>query len=207
MNSPGLFLFRTAAVVVFPVFLKLDGRRVLLVGAGRVASAKLRPLLEAGARVQVVAPVVGADIAAAGVEISQRPFEPRDLDGVSYVVSAAPRQVNGVVAREAARRRIFVNAVDDVENASAYAGAIVRRAGVTIAISTGGEAPALAALIREALESLLPDNLDEWMASARDARREWIRNRVPIEDRRPLLLRALTERYGPASADTPEGSR
>jgi uroporphyrin-III C-methyltransferase/precorrin-2 dehydrogenase/sirohydrochlorin ferrochelatase len=182
--------------MVFPVFLKLNGRRVLLVGGGRVASGKLRSLLDAGACVRVVAPVVADEIAAAGVEITRRPFAPADLDGVSYVVSAAPRDVNGAVAREAARRGIFVNAVDDVEHATAYAGAIVRRGGLTVAVSTGGDAPALAALIRDAWEGLLPENLDEWLASARDIRQEWLRERVPIDERRPLLLQALIERYG-----------
>ena len=80
------------------------------------------------------------------------------------MVAAAPPEVNREVAAAAHARGIFVNAVDDVESASAYAGAVVRRAGVTIAISTDGEAPALAGLVREALEALLPDDLDRWMA-------------------------------------------
>ena len=191
--------------MLFPVFLKLTGRRVLLVGAGSVARGKLRPLLDAGARVRVVAPVIAEEIAAAPVELSRRPFEPRDLDGVSYVVSAAPRNVNNIVAREAALRGLFVNAVDDIDNASAYAGAIIRRAGVTIAISTNGEAPALAGLLREGLDALLPENLAAWMASARDVRRDWIRNKVPMEWRRPLLLEALVERYGRRPQGVEEG--
>src|SRR5512147_1900031 len=119
---------------VFPVFLKLEGRRVLLVGGGRVAAGKLRALVEAGAYVTVVAPSILDEIVEAPVSIEKRPFVPSDLEDVWYVV-AAPREVNAEVAREAHARRVFVNAVDDVENASAYAGAIVRRAGVTIAIS------------------------------------------------------------------------
>jgi len=180
---------------VFPVFLKLDGRRVLLVGGGRVAAGKLRALLDAGANVTVVAPAIAAGIAAAPVTATSRPFEPRDLDGVCYVVAAAPREVNAEVAREADARGIFVNAVDDVENASAYAGAILRRGGVTIALSTDGEAPALAGLLREGLEALLPHDLDGWMACARDARRRWLADGVPMEQRRPLLLDALVALY------------
>ncbi len=74
-------------------------------------------------------------------------------------------------------------------------GAVVRRAGVTIAISTDGDAPALAGLVREALEALLPDDLDGWMDCARAARREWLERKVPMAERRPLLLDALNALY------------
>ena len=187
-------------MAVFPVFLKLAGRRVLVVGGGPVAAGKLRALLEAEARVTVVAPDVTAAIRSAPVEIVQRPFEPGDLDGVWFVVAAAPPDVNRHVASVAHARGIFVNAVDDVENASAYAGAIVRRAGVTIALSTDGAAPALAGLLREGLEALLPDDLDEWMACAQEARRQWLESRVPMAQRRPLLLDALVSLYGARTA-------
>jgi uroporphyrin-III C-methyltransferase / precorrin-2 dehydrogenase / sirohydrochlorin ferrochelatase len=184
-------------VAVFPVFLKLEGRRVLVVGAGPVAAGKLRPLVDAGAQVTVVAPDVVDEIAAMApaVAIVRRPFEAGDLDGAWYVVAAAPPEVNRAVAHAAEARCLFVNAVDDLESASAYAGAIVQKAGVTIAMSTDGEAPALAGLMREALEELLPDDLDKWMACAQEARREWLAQRVPMAERRPMLLEALNELY------------
>ncbi|HET7217317.1 MAG TPA: bifunctional precorrin-2 dehydrogenase/sirohydrochlorin ferrochelatase [Vicinamibacterales bacterium] len=184
-------------MAVFPVFLKLQDRRVLVVGAGPVAAGKVRPLLEAGARVTVVAPDVVPEIAemADRVEICRRPFADADLDGVWYVVAAAPPDVNRAVARGADARRLFVNAVDDMENATAYLGAIVQRAGVTVALSTDGEAPALAGLMREALDTLLPDDLDAWMACAKESRREWLARRVPMAERRPMLLDALNRIY------------
>lgn len=186
---------------MFPVFLKLHGRRVLLVGGGIVATSKLRPLLEAGADVTVVSPVISTGIAAAPVTVVARAFEPSDLGGICYVVAAAPREVNAAVAREAAARGIFVNAVDDVENASAYAGAVLRRGGITIALSTDGDAPALAGLLREALEALLPEeDLDSWMTCARESRRRWLAAGVPMERRRPLLLDALVALYAGRSA-------
>ena len=181
--------------MLFPTFLKLNGRQVLLVGGGPVASSKLRSLLDAGASVRVVAPTILLDIASAPVETIKRPFQPSDLDGVFFVVAAAPPEVNRAVAAAAHARGIFVNAVDDVESASAYAGAVLRRAGVTIAISTEGDAPALAGLVREALEQLLPEDLEDWMACARDARRQWLADGVPMAERRPLLLEALNNIY------------
>jgi siroheme synthase-like protein len=181
--------------MLFPTFLKLGGRKVLLVGGGPVAAGKLGGLLQAGAAVKVVAPTVVPEIASAHVEIERRPFQPSDVDGVCFVVAAAPAEVNREVAAVADARGIFVNAVDDIASASAYAGAVLRRAGVTIAISTDGEAPALAGLVREALEALLPDDLGGWMTCAREARREWLEKQVPMAERRPLLLDALNDLY------------
>lgn len=181
--------------MLFPTFLKLQGRRVLLVGGGPVAAGKLRGLIDAGADVTVVAPAIRQEIAGAPVTTALRPFQASDLDGVSFVVAAAPPAVNREVASAAHARGIFVNAVDDIESASAYAGAVLRRAGVTIAISTDGEAPALAGLVREALEALLPEELDRWMECARASRREWLEKTVPMSERRPLLLEALNGLY------------
>lgn len=180
---------------LFPLFLKLTGRRVLLVGAGVVATEKLRHLLEAGATVTVVAPDVAAAIAAQPVTIVRRGFEPADLDDAWLVVAAAPRVVNRAVADAAAERRIFVNAVDDPASASAYAAAVLRREQLTIAISTAGEAPAMAGLFREALDALIPGDLKAWFETARHTRAGWRAERVPMSERRPLLLQALNGLY------------
>ena len=185
---------------IFPVFLKLAGRRVLVVGGGPVAAGKLRALLDAEAEVTVVAPEVVDAIVKAPVRIERRAFRVEDLEGVWYVVAAAPPEVNRDVAAAAHARGVFVNAVDDIENASAYAGAVLRRAGITIALSSDGEAPALVGLMREALEEVLPDDLEAWMACAKDARSQWLADGVPMEQRRPLLLEALQKLYG-----TPQG--
>ncbi len=194
-------------MALFPVFLKLAGRRVLVVGGGPVAAGKLRALLEAGADVTVVAPEIGDEVRSAWVTIVNRPFVPSDLDGVAFVVAAAPPSVNHEVAEAAHARGLFVNAVDDVDSASAYAGAIVRRAGVTLAISTDGAAPALAGLLREALEAVLPDDLEEWMTCARDARKDWLARGIPMTERRPLLLDALVELYARRAATNDERHR
>ena len=180
---------------LFPLFLKLAGRQVVLVGAGVVATEKLRHLLDAGADVTVVAPHIAPAIAAAGVTLVRRGFRPSDLDGAWLVIAAAPPDVNREVAIAAAERRIFVNAVDDPAAASAYAAAVLRRDQLTLAISTDGAAPALAGLFREALDSLMPRDLAEWFATARRARAQWLKDRVPMNERRPLLLQALNRLY------------
>ncbi len=181
---------------LYPVFLKLRGRPVLLVGGGRVAASKLRGLLDVEAVVTVVAPEIAAELHRPLVRLLKRPFEPEDLDGCWFVVSAAPPEVNQKVAAAAQARRIFVNAVDDTDAATAYLGGVVRRGEAVVAISTGGRAPALAGLLREALERLLPDGLGDWVTFAQRLRERWRAEGVPIEQRRPLLLRALEERHG-----------
>jgi len=180
---------------LYPAFLKLAGRRVLLVGGGRVATAKLPGLLEAGADVTVVAPTLAVELERAAVTHLRRAFQPADVEGCWFVVAAATPAVNRQVALAAASQRVFVNAVDDAEAASAYLGGVVRRGGATVAISTGGRAPALAGLLREALERLLPVELAEWVTAAEQLRMRWRAEAVPVEARRPLLLRALGELY------------
>ena len=181
--------------MLFPVFLKLEGRRVLVVGGGTVAAAKIAGLLAAGAIVDVVAPEVRAEIAGLNVHIERREFRDSDVEGAWYVVAAAPPDVNRAVLSAGEARRVFVNAVDDPHHASAYAGGVVRREGVTIAISTDGRAPALAGLLREAVDAWLPAELDEWMKAADAARRTWKSQGVPMEERRPQLLQVLNELY------------
>ncbi len=180
---------------MFPAFLRLESRKVVLVGGGRVASGKLGALVDAGARVTVVAPEIRPEMERPGVTVVRRGFQDDDLDGAWWVVSAAPPDVNQRVLAAAEARRVFVNAVDDPPHATAFAGGIVRRDGVTIAISTDGRAPALAGLLREALDVWLPGDLDRWMAAADEARRAWRDQRVPMDQRRPRLLDALNKLY------------
>jgi uroporphyrin-III C-methyltransferase/precorrin-2 dehydrogenase/sirohydrochlorin ferrochelatase len=180
---------------LFPLFLKLRGRRVLLVGGGRVAAGKLNSLLDASALVTVVSPQIRPELDRPGVSLLKRPFTPADIDGVWFVIAAATPEINRAVSRAAEERRIFVNAVDDPENATVYTGAVLRRGGVTLAVSTEGDAPAVAGLLREGLASLLPDDIGRWIFLSRVLRRSWQAQSVPFEKRRPLLLDAINKLY------------
>ena len=181
---------------LFPVFLELTNRTVVVVGGGSVAASKLSTLLDAGAQVRVVAPNVGPDIERPGILVMRRTFRPADLDGAWLAVAAATPEVNHQVAVAARARRVFVNAVDDRANASAYLGGVVRRGGVTFAVSTDGRAPALTSLLREGLDMVLPTgDLEQWMDDAERLRSQWLSDGVPINERRPLLLEALVRRY------------
>jgi len=160
-----------------------------------VAASRVPALLAAGARVAVVAPEVRPEIRDWDVRILEREFAPGDLDGAWLVVAAATPEVNREVAAAAEARRVFVNVVDDAAAASAYTAGVLRRGGITIAVSTEGAAPALTGLIREGLEAVLPEDLERWRSEARRLRDDQRAAGVPLERRRPLLLEALVRLY------------
>jgi uroporphyrin-III C-methyltransferase/precorrin-2 dehydrogenase/sirohydrochlorin ferrochelatase len=172
---------------------------VLLVGGGPVAASKLDGLLAAGAKVKVVAPEVRPEIEGSPVEVARRTFVPTDLDGVYFVISAATPAVNREVRIAAEERSLFVNAVDDVDNASLYLGGVFRRGGVTVAVSTDGRAPALAGLLREALEAVIPEEVEAWVEEASRIRAQHKADGLPMAARRPLLLEALNRLYADRS--------
>jgi len=179
----------------FPLFLSLEGREVLVVGGGRVALDKARRLRAAGAHVRVVAISVCEELRSVAHEINERAFEDRDVDGAWLVFAAATPAVNRAVRRSADARRTFIVSVDDVESCTAFGAATFERGGVTVALSSGGRAPALVALLRRALEAVIPNDIERWNELARQQRHQWKADGVAMEARRPLLLRALIEMY------------
>ena len=153
---------------LFPMFAKLQGRTVLVVGAGAIAEGKIPGLFAAEARVRVIAPDATPQIkqwAAEGqLELLPRQFRASDLDGASLVIAATSAPgVNNLVFREAEARGIFCNAVDDIENCHFYYGAVVQRGDLQLAISTNGKSPALAQRIRKELEAAYGEDYAAWL--------------------------------------------
>lgn len=181
--------------VRYPLFLDLRGRKVLVVGGGPVAFEKASELSAHGAELCVVSPELRPGLAELAAEVRQREFEPSDVDDAFFAIAAAPPPVNREVRRAAEARARFVVAVDDVESCTAYGAARLVRGGISVAISSDGRAPALVALLRRAIEAVLPDELEAWTAIAEAKRSEWKAQGVPFLERRPLLLRALGELY------------
>ncbi|MBU4609686.1 hypothetical protein IMZ29_03710 [Achromobacter sp. GG226] len=168
---------------LFPLFADLAGRDVLVVGGGAVAARKTAALLEAGARVTVGAPAFERglhDLAAQGrVQLRHGPFEPRWLDAAWLVVAATDdRAVNAAVRDAATARRLWVNVVDDPELSAFQVPAVVDRAPLVIAISSGGAAPVLARRVRERLETMFDPSLGE-LAALAGRSREAIRAAFP----------------------------
>ena len=170
----------------FPMFLEVRDRAVLVVGAGLVADRKIALLLDAGACVTVVAPQAHAQVQAraqAGqIALHTGVFEPRWLDGVWLVFAATNNEaVNASVAQAAAARQLWCNVVDDAARSSAQVPAIVDRAPLTIAISSGGAAPVLARRLRAKIEALVEPAMGALAALAQ-------RQRAAIRTARPDLL-------------------
>lgn len=182
---------------LYPLFLKLGGRSVLVVGAGAVAERKIISLLAAGARVRVVAPhatdAIGQMSREGAIEWHARAFEDADADGAWLVIAAtSDPDVQRRSAAAAAARRAFIIAVDDPANASAYSGAVVQRPPFAIAISSSGATPALTRLVREVIEQILPS--EDWIEHAKRLRAKWQAEGTPTADRFAELVRSLKHR-------------
>lgn len=177
---------------MFPIFLKLESRPCLVVGAGVVAEGKIQGLLAERASVKVVAPDATPQIrqwASAGViEWHQREFESTDLEGKFLVIVAtSSRDVNTRVFTEAHAKGILCNAVDDPPNCDFYYPAVVRRGDLQIAISTGGHSPALAQRIRQELEQQFGPEYESWLAELGKQREELAARDLDADVRKRIL--------------------
>jgi precorrin-2 dehydrogenase/sirohydrochlorin ferrochelatase len=177
---------------MFPIFLKLEGRRCLVVGAGAVAEGKIRGLLDSGASVEVVAPRAVFQIRSwdweGRLRWKPRAFDPRDLDGVAIVVAAtSSEQLNAEIFREARKRNVLCNSVDDPKNCDFYYPAVVKRGDLQIAISTNGQSPALAQRLRQELEEQFGPEYEAWLEDLGEARKLLNSSVLDKEARRKLL--------------------
>jgi len=191
-------------VEMFPIFLKLEGRRCLVVGAGKIATPKIASLLRAGAAVTAVAPEASAEAqewAAAGrIAWVTREFTESDLDGVFLVVTGTDVQaVNHRVAVAARERNLLVNSVDDPPDCDFYYPSLVRRGDLQVAISTAGKSPALAQRLREEIDGLLEPELEQWLDELGATRLRMLEvYRLSEERKRALHLLAKRETCTPA---------
>src|SRR6201987_3303808 len=182
---------------LFPMFLKLEGRSCLVVGSGKIGESKIRSLLVAGATVRVVAPRATPAVVAwerAGVLAWQaREFESADLDSTFLVVAATSSiEVNDGVYREARRRQILSNVVNDPDRCDFYYPAVVRRGDLQIAISTGGNSPALAQRLRREFESQIAPIYAGWLEELGQARKKLFASSLDPEQRRARLHAAAS---------------
>lgn len=169
----------------FPMALDLHGRDCLVVGGGAVATRKLKALLIAGAEVRVVAPEASERIRALAADGSLRlieaPFSPDHLDGAFLVVAATDqRQVNDAIIADARRRHILVNSVDG-SSGDFIMPATIRRGEVQVAITTGGQSPALARHLRTRIEAALPDEYGPLSEVLSLVRSELLRENTLVE--------------------------
>lgn len=165
------------ALAGWPVNLLVAGRRVVVVGAGRIAARKIEPLLDLGAEVVVVALRVGDEVRSwereQRLEVHERAFEPTDLDGAWLAVTATDSEaVNGAVYRAGEERRIWVNSADDPARCSFTLMSVVRRGDVVVAIGTGGRSPALAAYLKRRMGEEMGPEYETVLELLSEAREE-----------------------------------
>ncbi|MGD0511837.1 MAG: bifunctional precorrin-2 dehydrogenase/sirohydrochlorin ferrochelatase [Terriglobales bacterium] len=177
---------------LFPMFVKLDGRQALVVGAGRVGEPKIRGLLPTGAMIRVVAQQASDAVrewARAGqISLAERSFVVSDLDNVFLVVVAtSSRDLNEFVFGEAQSRGILCNVVDVPEQCDFYYPAVVQRGDLQIAISTSGQSPSLAQKIRQQLERQFGAGYARWVAELGETRRTVLASNLDPERKRNLL--------------------
>jgi precorrin-2 dehydrogenase / sirohydrochlorin ferrochelatase len=161
---------------LFPMFVKLEGKRCLVVGAGKVGEPKIGSLIETGARVHVVALEASEAVhqwAKAGkITLEIRAFTQADLDGTFLaVVATASRDLNTFIYREAQQRGVLFNVVDVPEYCDFYYPAVVRRGDLQIAISTNGQSPSLAQKLRQQLERQFGPGYARWVAELGETRK------------------------------------
>jgi precorrin-2 dehydrogenase len=158
---------------LYPVNLLVAGRRVLVVGGGRVAAEKARGLLRAGAVVHVVAPDVGEEVRALDLTWDQRPYGPGDVAGYRLAVACTDDPaVNQAVFDDGEAAGVWVNAADDPERCSYTLPARLDRGRVLVTVSTGGHSPALASWLRDRLAEQVGDEVDTLAGLLAEARAE-----------------------------------
>lgn len=157
---------------MLPVVVALGGRRVLVVGAGKVAAAKIKLLLAEGAHVTVIAREVLEPLPEE-VSVIVRPYRHGDLgDFRIAIVAVGDAAINAAIRREADAAGVLLNVVDTPELCDFFFTAVHRDGEVVISVSTQGAAPALAQLIRDVIAHALPPGLGSLASSLRQRREE-----------------------------------
>ena len=161
-----------------PIFLDLKGRKVLVIGGGKIAAEKLRKVVLCCDNTVVITKEVKDEyieelVKSGKIKLEIREFSESDLEGVFIVISATDNgELNQRVYDLCSSRNIPVNSVDQKDKCSFIFSAEIRRGDLTIAVSTGGASPGLAARIRNQIEDLIADDAEIYIEEAKKAREE-----------------------------------
>ena len=177
---------------LFPMFVKLDGRRCVVVGGGPIAESKIESLLAAGARVTVVSPALTERLERlqrqGAFDWHARRFEASDLQQAFLVIAATSDDAtNDAVYREADRLGILCNAVDQPPRCHFYFPALMQRGDLQIAISTAGRSPSLAQRLRKEFEVQIGPEYSEWVRWLGEVREALMERKVAFRTRKRLL--------------------
>ena len=177
----------------YPILLKLKDRLCLVIGGGPVAVRKARGLLEAGARVRLIASDLAVTVEAlAGVEVLIRPYRSGDLEGACLAFAATDdRLVNAAVVREARQRGVLVNVVDAPDEGDFTLPALLRRGDLTVSVSTAGGSPALASVLRDRLAEQMGPEWATVLEIVAALRQKQLTFQGKTEYNQPILRRLL----------------
>lgn len=180
---------------LYPIFLKLEGHKVLIVGGGLIAEQKIEAVLRSATDVTVISPEVTPRIRLweqqGRLRHRAHEFQPGMTQGYFLVISCTDsEEINRAVYKEAREFGALANAVDDPGYCDFYAPAVVSRGEFQIAISTGGNSPALSQYVRKNLEQEFGPEYESWTAWL-GRMREAIRGALPRSERRKELLHLL----------------
>jgi precorrin-2 dehydrogenase/sirohydrochlorin ferrochelatase len=182
----------TIGMAKYPIFLELGGRRVVVIGGGTVAVRKAKSLLEAGARLIVVADEPSEALtgvcAQRGAELIRAKYSKQYIAEAVLVVAATnDARVNEQVYRDCQALEILCNVVDDPEHCDFFVPAVVKRGDLQIAIGTGGYSPAYAGHLRQKLETIITDEHGRFLAELERVRKEIVDTIPAPADRKSLL--------------------
>lgn len=183
---------------LFPMFMKLNDRSCLVVGAGNIGEQKIAGLLETGARIRVVAieatPTVREWAREGRIELELRPYRSSDLEGVFLaVVATSSRTLNERIYGDAQARRVLCNVVDVPDLCDFFYPSVVRRGDLQIAVSTAGQSPSLAQKIRQQLEKQFGPAYAAWVAELGETRKLILSSDLE-RDQKLELLHSLASR-------------
>jgi precorrin-2 dehydrogenase/sirohydrochlorin ferrochelatase len=183
---------------LFPMFMKLAGKRCLVVGAGKVGEPKIGGLIDTGARIHVVATEASAAVhewADAGkIDLEVRTFSSSDLEGKFLaVIATSSNSLNQRIYRDARQRGVLCNVVDVPECCDFFYPAVVRRGDLQIAVSTAGKSPSLAQKLRQQLERQFGPQYAAWLKELGETRHLILASDLSKE-RKLDLLHSLASR-------------
>ena len=146
----------------FPLCINLEDKRFLIVGYGRIAKRKLKAISEFTSNIKIITKELTEEELGKGVEIVNKCFDEKDLEGMDFVITATgSREQDEVVVTSCKTKGIPVNAAVDREECDFFLPGIIKRGDLVVSVSTSGKSPAYSRYLREQIEDVIPDNIEK----------------------------------------------
>jgi len=178
----------------YPIFIELEGRRVVVVGAGAVAVRKTQTLLEAGAEVVLVAESIDDRLRGSKAILIESSYSKKHLHGAAMVIAATNNlQLNGQIYEDCRQMQILCNVVDQPELCDFFVPAIVKRGQLQVAVGTEGYCPAYSAHLRKKLEQIFTEKHGSFLEELEKIRKRVVKDLPGAPDRKMLLEKLVND--------------